>query len=63
MKKYKAIVSQKIEIKNSKKIQNKNVYKSISFKFFAKNFQDAVLIAEKHAKKTMLFNAIKIAEV
>lgn len=62
MKTFRAIASNKTE-KNSKKIGNRGEYRSIRFKFKARNFSEALAFAEKYAKKLMIFSALQVKEI
>lgn len=62
MKKFKCTASKRIEKKSNVKVSDKQIYHSYSFKFFAKNFNDALLRAEKIAKGVMVFESLKVSE-
>lgn len=63
MKTFKCVASQIIAQKPTVKVKEKKLFRSYHFKIMAKNFNEALGEAEKHAKKIMVFNSIKISEV
>lgn len=63
MKKFKAVASKRHEKNATKKIMKQNKYESYCFKFMARNFSEALVIAEKIAKRTMVFESLKVSEV
>lgn len=63
MKKFKCTASKRVEKKSNVRVSDKQVYQSYSFKFFAKNFNDALLRAEKIAKGVINFESLKVSEL
>lgn len=63
MKKFKCTASKRVEKKSNVKVSDKQIYSSYSFKFFARNFNDALIRAEKIAKSVMNFESLKVSEL
>lgn len=63
MKKFKAIATKSSDKKSNVKVTDKKVYRSYTFKFFARNFNEALLRAEKIAKQVMHFESLKVSEI
>jgi hypothetical protein len=63
MRKYKLIASKKIEKSSTKKVLDQNKYESYSCKFFANNFSEALEVAERLAKKVMVFETLKVVKL
>ena len=63
MKKFKCTISSWDELKGTKKIKKQRTYQSKSFLFEAVNFTAALLLAEKIAKKKMVFTSITLREI
>jgi hypothetical protein len=61
MKKFKCTASKRGEQKSSKRIKEQTVYESRSFTFFARNFSEALGLAEKIAKGMMVFETLKVS--
>lgn len=63
MKKFKCVASKRAEGKPKKKVKNQSVYQSHAFTFLAKDFKEALVIAERIAKKMICFESLKVSEV
>lgn len=63
MKKFRCVASKSVDKKPNQKVTDKKVYQSYSFKFFARNFTDAIQKAEKIAKGVMCFESLKVSEL
>lgn len=63
MKKFKCVASRTAPGKAGKKVKNQRVYQSHAFTFLAKDFKDALLVAERIAKKMICFESLKVSEV
>lgn len=63
MKIFKCVASRRGAKKSTKKIKKQSTYESRSFTFEAVDFKQALIIAEKIAKKIMVFEALKVSEV
>lgn len=63
MKMFKCVASRRGEKRPKKNVKKQVFYESRSFTFEAVDFKQAVVVAEKIAKKIMLFEALKVSEV